>query len=354
MNSFAPDYGPAVLALLFVFAYLSLVALLLRWPGPPRVLVPSYQPPAGVSPAVAAWLLSPGDLPRSMAAAAVNMAAKRYLKIQQDGDLYSLIKLGVEPATPLEPEERALDRALFDGYDTFDFDEVTPQLIGASRLFQRCIRNTTYFTDHIALSMPAWIVSAAGTMFAISYANSSHNFLGRYLVYVMIGTFACFIVTVRTIRGPFDKFVSRLPGSTVPRRPWTDADQKPFTFFVATLVGVALLALATTNEAALVTAAFMAVNAVFFHALRGLTRAGKKIAAQLEDYKKFISEVEADPISRSNSAERVPEKLSEKHAYALAFHLDLGWGEQFVTAISDLVECADLTGEFRPGNNHAR
>ena len=354
MNSFAPDYGPAVLALLFVFAYLSLVALLLRWPGPPRVLVPSYQPSAGVSPAVAAWLLSPGDLPRSMAAAAVNMAAKRYLKIQQDGDLYSLIKLGVEPATPLEPEERALDRALFDGYDSFDFDEVTPQLIAASRLFHRCIRNTTYFTDHIALSMPAWIVSAAGTMFAISYANSSHNFLGRYLVYVILGTFASFIVTVRIIRGPFDKFVSRLPGSTAPHRPWNGADQKPFIFFMATLAGVALLALATTNEAALVTAAFMAVNAVFFHALQGLTRAGTKIAAQLEDYKKFISEVEADPISRSNSAERVPEKLSEKEAYALAFSLDLGWGEQFVTAISDLVECADLLAEFRPGNNLAR
>lgn len=121
-------------------------------------------------------------------------------------------------------------------------------------------------------------------MFAITYAHSSHNFLGHYLVYVLLGTFASFIVTVRIIRGPFDKFVSRLPGSTAPRRPWTGADQKPFTFFLLTLAGIALLALATTNAAALLTAAVMAVNAVFFHALQGLTSAGRKVAAQLEDY----------------------------------------------------------------------
>lgn len=254
-----------------------------------------------------------------MAAAAVNMAAKRYLKIEQDGDLYSLTKLGTEPTTPLESEERALDRTLFGGYDSFDFDEVSPELMTAARLFHRSIQNTTYFSDHIALSAPAWLVSAAGTMFAISYAHSSHNFLGRYLIYVLLGTFASFLVTVRIIRGPFDKFVSRLLGSTAPRRPWTGADQKPFTFFLLTLAGVALLALATTNAAAVLTAAFMAVNAVFFHALQGLTPAGRKIAAQLENYKKFISEVEADPISRSNSPERVPDKLSEKDAYALAF-----------------------------------
>lgn len=354
MNSFALGYGPAVLALVFVFAYLSLVALLLRWPGPARVLVPSYQPPPGISPAVAAWLMTPGDLSRSMAAAAVNMAAKRYLKIEQDGDLYSLTKLGTEPFTPLESEERALDRTLFDAYDSFDFDQVTPQLIAASRLFHRSIRNTTCFSNHIALSVPAWIVSSAGTLFAISHAHSSHNFLGRYLIYDLLGTFAFFIVTVRTIRGPFDKFVSRLPGSTAPRRPWTGADQKPFTFFLATLGGVALLALTTTNAAALIAAAFMAVNAVFFHALQGLTPAGRKIAAQLQDYKKFISEVEADPISRSNSAKRVPAKLSQKDAYALAFHLDLGWGEQFVTAISDLVECADLMEDFKSANDPGR
>jgi hypothetical protein len=208
--------------------------------------------------------------------------------------------------------------------------------MAAARLFHRSIQNTTYFSDHIALSAPAWLVSAAGTMFAISYAHSSHNFLGRYLIYVLLGTFASFLVTVRIIRGPFDKFVSRLPGSTTPRRPCTGADEKPFAFFLLTLAGVALLALATTNAAALLTAAFMAVNAVFFHALQGLTPAGRRIAAQLEDYKKFISEVEADPISRSNSPERVPDKLSEKDAYALAFHLDLGWGEQFVTAFEFL------------------
>ncbi len=64
--------------------------------------------------------------------------------------------------------------------------------------------------------------------------------------------------------------------------------------------------------------------------------------------------MEADPISRSNSPERVPDKLNEKDAYALAFSVDLGWGEQFVTAISDLVECADVMDDLRAANDPAR
>lgn len=46
--------------------------------------------------------------------------------------------------------------------------------------------------------------------------------------------------------------------------------------------------------------------------------------AQLAEYKKFLEEVEADSISRMNSCETAPSEFTEKHAYAIAFHLDLG------------------------------
>jgi hypothetical protein len=43
-----------------------------------------------------------------------------------------------------------------------------------------------------------------------------------------------------------------------------------------------------------------------------------------------------------NPSERVPTELNTKNAYAVAFHLDLGWGEQFVTSIADVIECAHV------------
>src|ERR1700730_3315723 len=353
LNNFFAGYEPIVMALLFVLAYFVLVALLLRLPGRTKVLVPRYEPPPGVSPAVAAWLLKPGDLNRSVAAAVVNMAAKHYLKIEQRGDLYSLTRLDITPSAPLESEERALDRTLFDGYDCFDFDQVTPQLISAVRAFHQAIQNTRYFSRHIALSLPAWVVSGLGTFLALTQGVSSRG-SGRVLAYVLVGTFGCFIVTVRIIRGPFNKFASRLPGSTSPRRPWTDADQRPFNFLLATLGGISLLALLTTNAAAVLMAAFMAVNAVFFHALQGTTSAGRKMAGPLEEYRKFLSEVEADPISRTNLADPVPPLLTQKVAQAFAVRLDLGWGEQFVTSIADLIESADVLEEFKRGGDAVR
>ena len=87
---------------------------------------------------------------------------------------------------------------------------------------------------------------------------------------------------------------------------------------------------------------FMATNVVFFYAMQGPTPAGREILAQLDDYKKFLSEAEADVISRKDPSDRVPAHLDTKHAYAVAFHLDLGWGEQFVTSIADVVECAQV------------
>ena len=146
---------PAVSALIFVLLYFVIVALAIRIFEPQSVLVAQYKLPTGVSPAVAAWLLERGALPRALAAAIVNMAAKRYVKIEQDGDLYSITQLGPDVSLDLEPEEDALARNLFKGYDCFDFDTPTPQLQGALEDFNTALTNTNYLAQRMLLSIPA-------------------------------------------------------------------------------------------------------------------------------------------------------------------------------------------------------
>ena len=98
----------------------------------------------------------------------------------------------------------------------------------------------------------------------------------------------------------------------------------------------------TTTMIGLLLAAFLVLNLLFYFALQGPTSKGRKILAQIDDYKKFLSQVDADEISRVRSAGRVPDQLEAKDAYAIAFHIDLGWGEQFVTSIAGVIECAEL------------
>jgi len=255
-------------ALAFVVVYYSLASILVRRPGALRPIVPRYEPPPGASPAVAATLLEPGDLPLSIAAALVNMAAKRYIRIEQNGDLFSVIQLNNQGLPKLEPEEHILQRNLLDKYDFFDFDFSSPQLDDAVRAFPWALYNTGYISRHYGTSLLAWIVSAAAVFLALIQAQPSREW-GRVLGYDLACTFACFILTVRTMRGPLDKLLCRLPGGAAPQRPWTGADRQPFLFLSGTVIGIALLSQLTSSATAILIAGFMAVNAIFFMPSRG-------------------------------------------------------------------------------------
>jgi uncharacterized protein (TIGR04222 family) len=338
-------YTPAILALIFVAAYFALVVLIVRRRGPQRVSVPRYQPPPGAAPAVAAWLLE-RDLSRAVAAALVNMAAKGYLKIEQSQDLCSVTQLQSESAAPLEPEEDALSYRLFHDYDCFDFDELRPQLVEAVRAFQWALQDTTYFSSNVGLSYPAWIVSVLGVLLALANAHFWSK-LDRGPATLMwaaaVATFVSFVVAVATLRGTVEKIITCLPGSTAPQRPWTGADTRPLTYLCVSLGGIALFGLMSSTTAALIILGFLVINGFFFHSLQGLTPAGREVLAQISDYRKFLSEVEADVISRLHVSDHVPAQLRPEDAYAVALHLDLGWGEQFVTSITDLVELAAIS-----------
>jgi hypothetical protein len=341
-NNFGTVYGLATLALLIVVAYYVLVSGILRIPRSQRVSVARYEPPAGASPGVAAWLCERGRLPRAIAASLVNMAAKGYLKIEQTEDLVSVTQIAAGASAPLEPEEDVLAWSMFRGYDSFDFAQSTPQLAKAVESFRIALLNTQYFLPHVGLSIPAWAVSGIASAFVLFSGNFFGNGSVRGLGYIIFATIGCFVVAMRTLSGTFEKIACRLPGSTAPRRPWTGADTRPFFFLAGALLGVSFIGLMSNAIAALVVGAFMVINAFFYYALQGPTAAGREILAQLDDYKKFLSMAEADVISRVELSDVAPAHLDTKRAYAIAFHLDLGWGEQLVTSIANVVECAQV------------
>lgn len=345
----AMGYALAGLALAFVVLYFLVVALVLSFFDPKTVVVARYEPPKTASPGVAAWLLERGNLSRAMAAAIVNMAAKGYLKLEQKDGIYSVTQLGPDVCLGLEPEEDALARTLLEEYGWFDFDEPTPDFRKALQAFQTALMDTTYFSRHLFLSIPAWVISGlavALVLFQGHFLAHADRLTGRVSLSLLTLAFGSFIVAVRTLPDTLQKIASRFPGSTVPKRPWSASDSMTFTLLVAAVGGVAYLAVASTTLAALLTAAFLAVNAIFYHALQGPTAAGRKAIAEINEYKRFLAEVEADRISRMNVCDITPADLTTKHAYAVAFRLDLGWGEQFVGFVANLVERSEVFGEI--------
>jgi Predicted membrane protein (DUF2207) len=108
-----PALALALVLFYFVFAVLAVTLF-----EPKTVLVAKYEPPKGASPAVAAWLFDRGELPRALAVAIVHMATKGYVRIEQNRDLYTITQLGPDVSLDLSPEEDAIARGLFKGYDS--------------------------------------------------------------------------------------------------------------------------------------------------------------------------------------------------------------------------------------------
>ena len=276
-----------------------------------------------------------------MASAIVNMAAKSYLKIEQKDDLYSITQLGPDVSLDLAPEEDALARTLFKGYDCFDFDLSNSQFREALEALRCALVDTTYFSRHILLLVPAWILSGAGVLFALRQGNfftriaeSQDSPLLLALLWLLALAVAYLIVRIRSLPNTLEKISSRLPESTTPKRRWSGSDS---VLLSVGLGGIVLLTVLSTFLAVLFTACFLVLNVLFFHALRGISADGRKTLAQINEYKRFLAGTAADRISRMNACTSAPAEFTAEHAYAIAFHLDLGWGEQFVGAIAELI-----------------
>jgi Predicted membrane protein (DUF2207) len=339
-------YTPAILALVFVSIYFLVLLPMTRPRDPQRVSVTRYQPPLGVSPGVAAWLVE-RNLARAIAAALVNMSAKGCVRIEQDSDLCSIAQLQSEFSPTLEREESVLSYNLFQEYDRFSFRELSPELVRAVRIFLLTLKETKYVWSNAALSFPSWIVSGVGVVLALANTHFwSHANIG--LTSIVLGTFVSFVVGVAALRGTAGKIATLLPGSTAPQRPWTGADNRALWYFCISLAGIALFGVLSSTTAVLIFG-FLVVNGFFFHSLQVLTPTGREVLAQLLDYRKYLSEVDADVISRLHVSDHVPAQLTSEDAFAVALHLDLGWGEQFVTSITDVVEHAALSKQESSG-----
>lgn len=175
----------------------------------------------------------------------------------------------------LAPEEDVLAYNLFKGYDSFDFDDPTPQLQHALEGFTAALMNTSYLSQRILLSVPAWALSGLGMVFALIHGNFLPHANRAALMLLTLG-FASFIVAVRTLPGTLQKIATRSPGTTAPQRPWSSSDSMNFTLLVVSVGAIALLAMLSTATTALVVSAFLAVNAIFFHALQGPPQPAQK------------------------------------------------------------------------------
>jgi hypothetical protein len=324
-----------------VTAYFFVASLVLRWRPRQGVQVAKYEPPAGVSPAAAAYLLERGVGDKPFVVALVNMAAKGYLRIEQGSNDYLLScanQARTHACIPLETEEQLIAEMVFS-------HGVSSVLLSALHTLEKIARNVResleaaaepdLLSPHFSCFIPGLTVSLWCFLAALypEMAGLSKSNGGALIVLPAFLAVWALLATIRTLPATLYKLKSFFPSRTPRPMRWVKTDRiAPFMFLVA-VACLGVIGWATSWQFALLFGSFITVNLVGLMALRSPTAAGHALLGQLADFRLFFAAVDSDRVNRMNSP-NAPSATAEKYwAWALALDVEHAWGEQFAATV---------------------
>ncbi len=357
------------------------------------IVAPLYEPPKGISPGVARYVLTGGSDGTTLAAVLAGLAAKGAVAIQPQNGKYVVTWLNSSPT--LLPDEAALVRALFHVTSTVQpyaesnlatVDKLSPQTSGGrtvdSSSFQPAV--ATMRSDGALGKKMAATASGAtvgldpspenqviidplagpvlkGHIDAVQDAFRKNlqgiyfrqNF--RYAGIGVVATFAWGLYTAATLDAQSSMFLTfwllmftSIAGMVIggiwtskPTRP--SMKQKvmrvlvPVLFFGVPGAIIYVAALPQSHGFVLALLLSVILNSTFFVIMRAPTQRGIVMLQQLAGFREFLLRVEQDPLDRVNTPEQRAELMNRFLPYAIALNVREGWGDKMASAFSDAI-----------------
>jgi hypothetical protein len=397
-NLFAvPDFYrlafPGLLLLFYVVCWLAVGR-------DPKIgnVAPRYEPPAGISPGVARYILKGGSDGTTLAAVLAGLAAKGVVAIQPQGGSYAVSLLNSSPI--LMPDEAAVIRSLFNVVSTVQpyADSNTAILGDGSQPTSSQETSGTRANNRIPLRPVAVPmrgngalsekVVGAGSGAAVGMSplpqsqviidplagptlkgyidalqgTYSKNLQGVYFRqnfrYAGIGaaaTFAWGLFTAATLDVSSSMFITFwllmftsiaglvIGGVWTSKPTRSSAKQRvarvlvPVLFFGFPGAMIYFAALPQSHGFVLALLLSVVLNSTFFVIMRAPTPRGLIILQQLAGFREFLTRVEQDPLDRVNTPEQRAELMNRFLPYAIALNVREGWGDKMASAFSDAI-----------------
>jgi hypothetical protein len=339
-------YHWAWIGLALVATYYVAMAVALRWRPQHRISVTRYEPPSGISPAVAAYLFENGRCERAFAAALVSLAAKGYIRIVQKEDSFRLTRLR-ENDSALPPEELyALAEIFPSGSEPFSFDasegnsrlspifkrfEVTVESIAVPELISSRL---AFWLAGLAIASPA--VVQVLTHFPARDDRASLMVLYPVL-WIVLGGF-CLVAALRAWPATLRKLASFLPGNRRPVCPPDLTDLTPLALTTTAALALGYLAFLSSPKFAVLVTSAVILCASTRNLLESRTRAGRRMIGELSDFREFLARADADRLNRENKPGNTPHVLEKYSGFAVALGVEKGWGEVFTSDLLQLLQ----------------
>ncbi len=315
-------------------------------------IVPLYEPPDGMSPAAVRFLERMGFDEKGFTCAIIGLAAKGYLKIEQDeSKTYKLVRQGKAPSeTGLSTDEKAMVKILFEEGSPLVLTNKQHTLLSrAKKALENTLHATTetgYFRTNGRYVWPgallslaalaAMIVTRGGQQLAVAL------FMSVWLTGWSFGVYALLSSVVRAWR-------------SVPSEGVLGAGQAGFLtlfslpFIGGECLGIGFLLWASGVVAAVIMVSAIFLNVLFHHLLKARTLAGRALTDRVEGFKMFLKAVDADRLqTMAPPPDKTPELFERFLPYALALGVEQAWANQFSSVLAQAAAVGGSTSGYSP------
>ncbi|HEY2913810.1 MAG TPA: hypothetical protein VGK21_10660 [Candidatus Angelobacter sp.] len=343
------------------------------------VVAPLYEPPAGISPGVARYILTGGSDGTTLAAVLAGLAAKGVVAIQPQAGSYAVSLLNSSPT--LLPDEAAAVKTLFNVEPTIQpYAEsntagrqmnktipsgiavasmpVNEQIIGpdpgAAVGHAPSVENQVVINPQEGPTIKGHIDAIQDTF----HKNLQGIYFRQNFHYAGIGLVATLVWTMYTsarLEAQSSMFLSfwlfmftSIAGMVIGGI-WASRPTHPSTKQRVTRVLVPLLffglpgaviyfgALPQSHGFVLALLLSVVLNSIFFFIMRAPTPRGLEMLQQLAGFREFLVRVEQDQLDRVNTPEQRAELMNRFLPFAIALNVREGWGDKMASAFSDAI-----------------
>ena len=361
-----------------IFPTLLLVYYLVSWLAvgrDPKIgnVAPQYEPPAGISPGVARYIVTGGTDGTSLAAVLAELAAKGVVSIEPQSRKYE-IKLLDRQASVL-PDEASVVKTLFNvALAVQPYATTNTAVVGSADRNSAGSRSRTNWiygpkarssvdqtvqeerSDVVVdpTSMPeiGLHIEALQDTFRKNLEGIYFRQNFRYAGIGILATYVWGLATAFTLNTQSSMFITfwlllftTLSGlviggvwTSTPSRP--TANQRigrimlPLLFFG--LPGVMIyFAFPTAHSFVLALLLSVLLNDIFFVIMRAPTPRGLAALQHLAGFREFLVRVEQDRLDRLNTPQERAELMNRFLPYAVALEVREGWGDTMASAFSD-------------------
>ncbi len=336
--------------LLLILTYCLFAWSRVRQDRAPGIIVVSYEPPPGFSPASLRYFLRRSFDNRTFTCAVTSMAVKGFLKIKQAAGVFTLSK-AKDDITGLAEEERCAAVSLFMNVSELELQPANGRDVAAAiRALTESLRNSlgkSYYTSNPGYLVPGILIFAAMIGVVLFTVPSDRT--------APVAALAL-LLSILALSGGALIGSALQPASNVRHpglaNPGSALHRVKLGFYgIFLLIGavVAAFALASYLKPAVTAAILLALAAqiAFAILLRGPTAAGRRLLDRIEGFKMFLGAVEGHRMDRVERAAEAKAKLTpaifEKFLpYAIALDLEHVWAQKFTGIFASMKAAGQL------------